>query len=131
MLKKNLLILFIVFCILCISNICFAMDNVNDMKNAVGSGANTVIDGAANLATDVRNGVGHVENGIEDALTMGNMDRQATRDTTDNYTATRTATTANGAGGMSSTMWVWVIVAIAAIVIVGLVWYYGSQNKVD
>lgn len=130
MLKKNLIILFIVFSILCISSVCFATNgSSDDVKNAVHSGTDTVIDGVSNLATDVRNGVGHVENGIEDALTMNDTDTG--RATTDDYTATRAATTGTATGTDTRTMWIWVIVAIAAIVIVALVWYYGNQNRVD
>ena len=131
MLKKNLIILFIFFCIICISNVCFANNVGNSIKNGVSSVTNTVVDGTQNLARDVRNGVGNVENGIEGALTMD------TNTTDGNYTATRTATTRTttdntGLFGLdSSTMWVWAIIAIAAIGIIGLVWYYGSQNRVD
>ena len=78
----------------------------------------------------MRNGVDRVEDGVEGALTMDNVNTTA-RTTTDDYTATRTATTTNATGTNMSTMWIWVIVAIAAMVIVGLVWYYGSQNRVD
>lgn len=139
MLKKNLLILFIIFSILCICNVCFAANTANNVKNAVGTGTNTVVDGMSNLAGDVRNGVGSLENGIEDALTMDDMNTRTTdnlknTDTTTGYTATRTATTGDNTGmfGLdSSTMWIWAIVAVAAIGIVGLVWFYGSQNRVD
>lgn len=134
MLKKNLLILFIIFCILFISNVCFATNTANNVKNTVNSGTNTVVDGVSNLAKDVRNGVGNVENGIEDALTMDDTDTRANGFTPDTYTATRTATTGDTAGFTgtnTTTMWVWIIVALASIVIVGLVWYYGSQNRVD
>lgn len=139
MLKKSLLILFIISCILCISNVCFADNTAGNVKNAVNSGTNTVVDGMSNLAGGVRNGIGHVENGIEDALTMDDMDTEnndemAGGTTTGEYTATRTATTGDNAGlfGIdTSTMWVWIIVALASIVIVGLVWYYGTQNRVD
>lgn len=134
MLKKSLLILFIIFTILCISNICFATDMGNTVKNAVGNGTNTVVDGVSNLASDVRNGVGHVENGIEDALTMDdsnntNLGITANTGMAGDYTTTRAD--AAGAGTDTTTMWVWIILAIAAIVIVALVWYYGSQNHID
>lgn len=136
MLKKSLLILFIIFSIICISSICFATDNTaNNVKNAVTSGTNTIIDGATNLAEDVRNGVGHVEDGVEGALKMdNNAKRTTTTDVAGDYTATRTATTtATGAtaGTNNTTMWIWIILAVAAIVIVALVWYYGSQNNID
>ena len=138
MLKKSLIILFIIFSILCISNIAFAANTTNNVQSAVTSTTNTVVDGVSNLAKDVRNGVGHVENGIEDALTMGNTTNANTRTdvnartTNDGYTATRTTGVAGATTGTNNTtMWVWVIVAVAAVVIIGLVWYYGSQNRVD
>lgn len=131
MLKKSLLILFIIFCILCISNICFANDMASDMKDAVNSASSTLIDGTKNLATDVRNGVGNVENGIEGALTMDNMNNTNMQTTSNDYTATRTSSTTNATGMNTSTMWVWMIVAIAAIGIVGLVWFYASQHRVN
>ena len=131
MLKKSLLILFIIFCILCISNICFANDMASDMKDAVNSASSTLIDGTKNLATDVRNGVGNVENGIEGALTMDNMNTTNMQTTSNDYTATRTSSTTNATGMNTSTMWVWMIVAIAAIGIVGLVWFYASQHRVN
>lgn len=140
MLKKNLIILFIVFCIICVSNVCFANNMGNSIKNGVSSVTNTVVDGTQNLARDVRNGFGNVENGIEGALTMDTnttTNTNGTMTTDNNYTATRTATTRavtddTGLFGIdTSTMWIWAIVAIAAIGIIGLVWYYGSQNRVD
>lgn len=131
MLKKSLLILFIIFCILCISNICFANDMASDMKDAVNSASSTLIDGTKNLAADVRNGVGNVENGIEGALTMDNMNTTNMQTTSNDYTATRTSSTTNATGMNTSTMWIWMIVAIAAIGIVGLVWFYASQHRVN
>lgn len=131
MLKKSLLILFIIFCILCISNICFANDMASDMKDAVNSASSTLIDGTKNLAADVRNGVGDVENGIEGALTMNNMNTTNMQTTSNDYTATRTSSTTNATGMNTSTMWIWMIVAIAAIGIVGLVWFYASQHRVN
>ena len=128
MLKKSLLILFIIFTIICISNICFASNMGNDVKNAVNSGTSAVVDGVSNLARDAKNGIDHVENGIEDALTM---DENTNMDTgmMGNYSTSRTLTT--GTNTDTTTMWVWIILAIAAIVIVALVWYYGSQNHID
>ena len=136
MLKKSLLIFFTVLAIIFISNVCLANDMGNNIKNTVNSGTNTVVDGIGNLAESARNGVGHVENGIEDALTMDNtnMDMNANNvanvGATGDYTTARAATT-TATGSDTTTMWVWVIVAVAAIVIVALVWYYGSQNRID
>lgn len=128
MLKKSLIILFIIFSIICISNVCAASNTrANDVKNGVSSVTNTVVDGVEDLAKDARNGVGHVENRIEDALTMNNTGKSTSQNV---YTATRTAAT-EATGTNNSAMWVWVVLAIAAIVIIALVWYYGSQNNID
>ena len=47
------------------------------------------------------------------------------------YNATRTSvdTQAGTFMGMNSTAWTWLIMAIAAIAIVALVWYYGTQRQ--
>ena len=103
----------------------------SDMKDAVNSASSTLIDGTKNLAADVRNGVGDVENGIEGALTMNNMNTTNMQTTSNDYTATRTSSTTNATGMNTSTMWIWMIVAIAAIGIVGLVWFYASQHRVN
>lgn len=121
MLKKNLLILFIIFCILCVSNVCFADNTMDDMKNDVMSAKNTVVDGVENLAEDARSGVGKVENSIEGALTMDN---------TNSYTSARTSTTMTDTTTRTSTLWIWAIVAIAAIGIIGMVWFYSTENRI-
>lgn len=137
MYKKALILVSVILFALCIfSSYVFATDNV---KNAISNVTDTVVDGAARLGNDVRSGVGTVENGIENTFNMNNDNNKAdtgttTTDntgivTTDDYVATRTtadATTTNN----TSTLWIWLIVAIAAIVIIGLVWYYGTQNNV-
>lgn len=108
----------------------------NDVKNGVSNVTNTIVDGVNRLGSDVRSGIGNAENGIEDALNMDvnnrNVDVNRGTDSnngmTSDYTADRTAaglTTTNNA----STLWVWIIVAIAAVVIIGLVWYYGTQSN--
>ena len=130
--KKSLILVSVILFVLCIfSGFVSATD---EAKNAVSNVTNTVIDGANHLGSDVRNGVGNMENGIEDAL---DFDKNGTTDmmndntkagTSSDYTATRT--TANGTNNNNaSTLWVWLTVAIAAIVIIGLVWYYGTQNR--
>ena len=130
MYKKSLIILSTFIFVLCITAFSvFATDNTADnIKNGVSSVTNTVVDGVNRMGSDVRNGVGSVENGIEDALTMDNKTTDmAAPGTTTDYTATRTTadvTTDNN----TANLWVWMIVAVAAIVIVGLVWYYGTRN---
>ena len=136
MIKKSLIILFVIFIFLCVSNICFASNTINNIKNSVSSTTDTAINGVSNLAHDIRNGVGHVENGIEDALTMYNTiidtNRITSSESTGNYqTARTTDMTRTSTGINTTTMWVWLIVAIAAVIIISLVWYYGAQNRID
>ncbi len=144
MYKKSLILVSIIFCIICISTFSFAADGV---KNAMNGATNTVVDGVNRLGSDVRNGVGNLENGIEGAIDdMGdNNDYNNNQDATVNltnddnndvtattdYTATRTTADAVGDTVNTTTTWVWIILAVASVVIVGLVWYYATQNNND
>ena len=122
--RKTFIILSILFAILFISTISFAN---NDIKDGVHSATDAVIDGASNLANDARKGVGAIENTVENgAKDIGNAMHH---DNTNGDTATRTATTGTTTNGMNSTLWTWVILAVAAVVIIGLIWYYASQNN--
>ena len=122
--RKTFIILSILFAILFISTISFAN---NDIKDGVHSATDAVIDGASNLANDARKGVGAIENTVENgAKDIGNAMHH---DNTNGYTATRTATTGTTTNGMNSTLWTWVILAVAAVVTIGLIWYYASQNN--
>lgn len=122
--RKTFIILSILFAILFISTISFAN---NDIKDGVHSATDAIIDGASNLANDARKGVGAIENTVEDgAKDIGNAMHH---DNTNAYTTTRTATTGTTTNGMNSTLWTWVILAVAAVVIIGLIWYYASQNN--
>ena len=122
--RKTLIILSILFALLFISTISFAN---NDIKDGVHSATDTVIDGASNLVNDARKGVGAIENTVENgAKDIGNAIHH---DNTNGYTTTRTATTGTTTNGMNSTLWTWVILAVAAVVIIGLIWYYASQNN--
>lgn len=132
MYKKSFILISAVLFILCIfSGFVNATDSAKEM---ITDAKNTVVDGAMQLGNDVRNGVGTVENdvedGVNDIVTMDNNvnSTNTARKTNDGYTATRTATNSTNYNS-TSTLWVWLIVAIAAIVIIGLVWYYGSQNR--
>ena len=132
--KRKSFILLIALFIITISTVCFADDMGNDVKNGVNGATNTVVDGVQNLAEDVRSGIGTAENKIEDgARNIGNaiMDgANDVMDTEDNdYTATRTGTEdVSVINNTAATTWTWIAVAIAAIVIVGLVWYYASEH---
>lgn len=124
--KKTFTALFIIFVLLLISTFSFAN---NDIKDDVHSATDTVIDGASNLANDARKGVGAIENTIEDgAKDIGNAIYDNNGDNM-GYTATRTSTSLDTTDNMNGALWTWVILAVAGIVIVGLVWYYASQNN--
>lgn len=130
--KKSLILVSVVLFVLCIFS-GFVSANT-DVKGAVSNTVNDVVNGVNALGSDVRSGIGSAENGIEDALKINNNSTtnnsntgRASSVSTDNYAATRTAmntTTTN-----NSTLWIWLVIAIAAIVIIGLVWYYGAQNN--
>lgn len=129
--------LLLIFCTSCV----FAANN--EVSASMNKAGNTV----KNAAEGVRNVVGNVENGVENgASKIGNGVKDlgntftdgasrvtndgvtTNRTTTNGYTATRTATGGTFMG-MNGTTWTWFILAIAALVIVGLVWYYAMQNN--
>lgn len=133
MYKKSLIILSVFFAVLFITNFSFANMDANNVKNAVNSGTNTVVDGADKLGSSIRNGIGNAENGIEDALTMDNntmandtLTAQSAISTGNNYSLTRTA---NAATTDTTNIWVWIALAVVAVTIVGLVWYYVRENN--
>lgn len=133
--KRKSFMLLIALIVLSFSTICFATDTANNIKNTVNGATNTVVDGAQNLAEDVRNGVGTAENMVENtAEDIGNAAMDGANyieDTGDNaYTTTRSvAEDVTNGNNMTASTWTWIAVAIAAVVIVGLVWYYASQNN--
>ena len=115
MLKKGLIVLFIIFLFCSICTISFANNMASDVKNAVGGATNTVVDGVSNLAGDVRNGVQNVGNGIDGALNMDNDNTMLRNNNTNtnrmtDYNATRTGDTTSIAGTNvdTTTMWIWV-----------------------
>ena len=143
--RKSFILLIAFLLIISFSTICFADDMGNDIKNTVNGATNTVVDGTQNLAEDVRSGIGTAENTIENGVrnigtaitdgaenmgnaVMGGMDNMG--DNFDNgYTTTRTsAEDISIIDNTAATTWTWIAVAIAAIVIVGLVWYYSAQH---
>lgn len=141
--RKSIIFLSVLFLVLSISTMCFATDYVKNMTNGVIDGANnlaedvrsgignaedTVEDGASNLADDVRSGIGDAENFVEDgASDIGTAITDGARGTYDATRTTTDMTTTNDTTAAS--VWTWVTVAIAAAVIVGLVWYYATQHN--
>ena len=146
MTKKILLVLAIVLSFT--TSLVFAATN-NMVSNAGESVKNVV----GNVGNGIRNGAEGIKNGVQNmgnsVSNMMNTDNNETAmNTTDNmqddnrttsmgmmggtnngdYTATRTAATTDAISNNTLT-WTWFIIAAATILIVGLVWYYGTQNE--
>ena len=129
--RKSLIILFIFLSILCLSTLCFASNMSNSVKNVT----NGVVDGVVSFGEDVRNGVGYVENGIAGAIDMNvtrddnnmmNGENNNNKTAQSAYDATRVATVGSTD---TNTMWVWIALAVAAIIVVGVVWYYSTRDN--
>ena len=109
----------------------FATTNaVNDVRNVVGGAENVIEDAGKGIVNGVKDGMNTVKNGAKD---VGNDVKNGMNDmgrTTNNYTATRTATTTDNGllGNVSNTVWSWLIIAIVSIVIVALVLFYAYHN---
>ena len=91
-------------------------------------GVNAVKDGAQNLGNNIKNGVedtgNAIKNGVDD---MNNNDNMNNDNANNNYDATRTQAEDN-VMGMAGNTWSWIIVGVAAIAIIGLIWYYTTQQ---
>lgn len=133
--KRKSIVLLITLFIISLSTVCFASDMGNDVKNTVNGATNTVVDGARNLAEDVRSGIGTAENSIENGVrNIGDAVMYGADDVADNgdadYMTTRTVgEDVSVINNTAATTWTWIAVAIAALVIVGLVWYYASERN--
>ena len=136
MYKKSLIILSAILFFLCICTVSVFANNgdaTNNVKNTVTSATDTVIDGVSRMGSDVRTGISNAENSIEDTLNMNNNDAAnndiAVTSMPGDYTVTRAADTDNTNFNDNTSLWIWMIIAIAGIVIITLVWYYGTQNR--
>ena len=97
-------------------------------------GTKNVVEGAI---TGVGNMIGHGANSIMNSMTNNNTTTEQTNSTNkastdrnadEDYTASRTATTAEGnLLGLSTTTWTWLIVATVGALIVAIVYFYGRQ----
>lgn len=135
MLKKTFSLLIAIFLIFITTNV-FAMNGeFSESMNKAGNNIRNVVGGAENVvenaASDIGAGVQNIGNAFTDNdMNNDNMDNGSLEN--GGYAATRTATprtTANTNSGIGTNAWTWIILAIAAILIVGLVWYYAKQNK--
>lgn len=142
--RKKILVAMLAFFISLafIATCCFAADNagqdvVDGIRGAVNGAENAVEDAAKDISNASKEATGDMEksaNSVTNNVTNNNDANYSTSNNMNNnntgdYMATRTS--ADGTAtymGMTATMWTWLIMAIAAIVIVALVWYYGSQR---
>lgn len=149
--KNKILIstLIIMLLTLVLSFNAFATNNAMDsMRNAatnfgdaIGNTAtkakDTIVNGTQNLANDAKNLGNNMMNGTNNDTmnttnngnTWGTTNNGDNNNNNDDYTATRTATDGTGLFGMNNNVSTWVILGIVGAVIVGLVWYYGSQYE--
>lgn len=137
MTKKIITILVTCFTLLLFSNIAFAEnagEEVKDswdkttqsMQNAGATVGNTMQAAGNNIEGTMKNAgdkMGTALTGTNDDMRKNNDDNPAL------YSATRTSTDTGFLGMGNNTMWTtWLILAVLTVAIVGLVWYYGMQN---
>ncbi len=131
--KKVFAFFSILFIITFSFSLCFASENMikdagNQIKDTVEDAGKKVENGVKNTENMVTDGTNKIEN--KDKEMMSETYNKMTRNNNDensNYTAARTSTTDSTFMGMNATAWTWLIIGIAAIAIVALVWYYGTQ----
>lgn len=144
--NKKIFTSILIVCTILLSTFCFANNTAtlgNEVSQSVNKSEDTIQnfgEGVRNVASDIGNGIenaaGNVGQGVEDMFD-GNQDNNSQGNNSqdgnnDGYVATRT-TTDGGAGMtgglMSNNAWVWLILAIVAVAIIGLTWYYTTQNN--
>lgn len=123
--KKLLISLAIILASIFSFTVCFATDGLgnvaNDVRNVVGGVENTVENAVRDVSNVSKDVTGSVENGM-------NSDTHNSMSRTNNYNTTRVATgSSNMSGGMSASSWTWLILGIVAIAIIAVVWYYSMQ----
>ena len=98
-----------------------SMNNTErDMNNTMNNVGNT----AGNVVNDIGQGVGGAINSVGNAVTDIGSD-VGNGMAGNSYNATRTATNTDNT---MSNLWTWMIVGIAVVAIVGLIWYYSTEN---
>ena len=133
MTKKILIAITILFATLFLSSSVFATNNVQDGARDIGTEVKDSWDklgGAVqNIGNNAKGAVDNVGNNARNS--MNNNNTTANNNHNNNgYTATRTSAVNNNGNlfGMTSNAWTWFIMAVLAVVIVALVWYYGTQT---
>lgn len=140
MVKKVFLLVTMLATILFLTSFSFAANNTknlgNDIKdsldkagNNVGNWVNDMKDAGQNAMNNVENATEGAMNHVENMTNNGDSNYRYDGTNNGNYTASRTATFGNGTN--NGTTWVWIILGIVALIIIGLSWYYMSDNKND
>lgn len=139
MTKKIVTILVACFALLLFSNIVFAENAGEEVKDSWDKTTQSM----QNAGKTVENTMKATGNNIEGTMkNAGDKMSSSVTGTTHNirtnnpihnnptaYNATRTSTNTGFLGMGNNTMWsTWLIIAILAVAIVALVWYYGMQN---
>ena len=130
--KQKFLISIVLFTVLCfIFTFSFAAESLNTIKDSVstmghaaGNMVNTTTSSISNGVKDISSKTRDVvENVADDTSDMFGMQES-------NYNATRTSNNYNNnLFGLSTNAWLWIIMGIVGAIIIGLVWYYGSQYE--
>jgi CHASE3 domain sensor protein len=94
-------------------------DTASGTAGAVKDGINNVGNATQNMTNDVKNGSENMANDMNNG--MNNMDYEATRTSTENNN--------NTPDNSFNNTWTWIIFGIIALVVIGLVWYYVTQNN--
>lgn len=140
MTKKIFAFVIALLLVLCTSYVFAANNEISDSMNKTGNTVQSAAEGVRNVVGNVENGIengaARIGNGVQDlgntfadgAARVTNDGTTLDRNNDDQYTAVRTAS-GGSFMGMNGTTWTWFILAIAALVIVGLVWYYAMQNN--
>lgn len=125
MLKKISILLTIMVIAICFSHFSFASSILKDVSSTVETGVN----GATEIVKDTINDAGTMVDDTVNSVSSFSKEsiEDITKSATSNYNSEKTSTTSN-ALMVSSTLWIWISIAVAAIVIIGLIWYYASQD---
>ena len=137
MLKKSIIFIITVLALLFFASFSFATNLGNDIKdsmqkagNTISNMANDVTSASENMMNNMGNSMNNVMSGMRNTMNNDNSNNRNISETNSNngnYTTSRVSaledTTNNGM------MWIWIVIGIAALAIIGLSWYYVSDNN--
>ena len=143
MIKKSLLSFYLFITLILVSSCVLASNNLggelqnswNQTKNTFNNMGNTVSGTIGNMTSGVTNTFNQMMNTTTNAIdeTSGMTTNENTdfmnQNTNTDYNAIRTATNNNNNTGLSNLAMTWIILGITTVIIVSLIWYYGTQNN--